>query len=76
MARQLSGTFDLSDNLRPGKPELQLRLRDGALALGLDASTIATQLRAAFYGTTASEIQVGPEPTRLTYGWPEMTAPT
>ncbi|MCW8904703.1 efflux RND transporter permease subunit, partial [Sedimenticola sp.] len=55
------GTFDLSDNLRPGKPELQLRLRDGALALGLDASTIATQLRAAFYGTTASEIQVGPE---------------
>jgi len=55
------GTFDLSDNLRPGKPELRLRLRDGALALGLDASTIATQLRAAFYGTTASEIQVGPE---------------
>jgi len=55
------GTFDLSDNLRPGKPELRLRLRDGALALGLDASTIANQLRAAFYGTTASEIQVGPE---------------
>jgi len=56
-----SGVFDLSDDLRPGKPELRLRLRDGALALGLDASTIATQLRAAFYGTTASEIQVGPE---------------
>ncbi len=55
------GAFDLSDNLRPGKPELRLRLRDGALALGLDASTIATQLRAAFYGTTANEIQVGPE---------------
>ncbi|WP_260295029.1 efflux RND transporter permease subunit [Sedimenticola hydrogenitrophicus] len=55
------GTFDLSDNLRPGKPELRLRLRDGALVLGLDASTIATQLRAAFYGTTASEIQIGPE---------------
>ncbi len=55
------GVFDLSDDLRPGKPELRLRLRDGALALGLDASTIATQLRAAFYGTTASEIQVGPE---------------
>jgi HAE1 family hydrophobic/amphiphilic exporter-1 len=55
------GVFDLSDNLRPGKPELRLRLRDGALALGLDASTIANQLRAAFYGTTANEIQVGPE---------------
>lgn len=55
------GAFDLSDNLRPGKPELRLRLRDGALSLGLDASTIASQLRAAFYGTTASEIQVGAE---------------
>lgn len=55
------GVFDLSDDLRPGKPELRLRLRDGALALGLDASTIANQLRAAFYGTTTSEIQVGPE---------------
>lgn len=55
------GVFDLGDNLRPGKPELRLRLRDGALALGLDASTIASQLRAAFYGTTAKEIQVASE---------------
>ena len=55
------GVVDLHDDLRPGKPELRLRLREGALALGLDASAIATQLRAAFYGMTAAEIQVGPE---------------
>jgi HAE1 family hydrophobic/amphiphilic exporter-1 len=55
------GVFNLRDDLRPGKPELRLRLREGALALGLDASTIATQLRAAFHGVTAAEIQVGPE---------------
>ncbi|MES9882880.1 MAG: efflux RND transporter permease subunit [Sedimenticola sp.] len=55
------GAFNISDNLRPGKPELRLKLRDGALALGLDASTIANQLRAAFHGTTANEIQVGLE---------------
>lgn len=55
------GVFDISDNLRPGKPELRMRLRDGALALGLDASTIAQQLRSAFHGTTAKEIQVGSE---------------
>ncbi|MCG8428926.1 MAG: efflux RND transporter permease subunit, partial [Chromatiales bacterium] len=55
------GVFDLSDDLRPGKPELRLKLRSGAFALGLDASTIAQQLRAAFYGTTATEIQVGAE---------------
>ncbi len=55
------GVFDLSDDLRPGKPELRLRLREGALALGVDASTVASQLRAAFYGSTANEIQVGVE---------------
>jgi multidrug efflux pump subunit AcrB len=53
--------FDLSDDLRPGKPEVRLRLREGALALGLDASQVASQLRAAFFGEVVSEIQVGPE---------------
>ncbi len=53
--------FDLSDDLRPGKPEIRLRLREGALGLGLDASQIASQLRAAYFGEVVSEIQVGPE---------------
>ena len=55
------GVLDLNDDLRPGKPELRLRLREGALTLGLDATSIANQLRAAFHGQTAAEIQVGPE---------------
>jgi multidrug efflux pump subunit AcrB len=55
------GVHDLSDDLRPGKPEIRVALREGALALGLDARTIAAQLRAAFFGETAAEIQVGPE---------------
>lgn len=55
------GVLDLSDNLRPGKPELQLSLRDGALSLGLDAAAIAGQLRAAFFGSKVTEVQVGPE---------------
>jgi hydrophobic/amphiphilic exporter-1 (mainly G- bacteria), HAE1 family len=55
------GVVDLSDDLRPGKPEIRLKLRDGATALGLNAQMIASQLRSAFFGTTASEIQVGKE---------------
>ena len=55
------GVQDLSDDLRPGKPEIRLRLREGVLALGLDASSIANQLRGGFYGSTTSEIQVGQE---------------
>jgi len=55
------GVVDLSDNLRPGKPEIRLSMREGTLALGIDAATISKQLRAAFWGTTANEIQVGSE---------------
>ena len=55
------GVHDLSDDLRPGKPEVAVRLREGALALGLDANATAAQLRAAYFGSTADQIQVGPE---------------
>lgn len=55
------GVIDLSDNLRPGKIEIRLRLRPGTLSLGIDASTIASQLRSAFYGSTAQELQIGKE---------------
>ncbi|MEM7025247.1 MAG: efflux RND transporter permease subunit, partial [Pseudomonadota bacterium] len=56
-----AGVTDLLDDLRPGKPEFQVRLREGAFGLGLDATEIARQMRTAFHGTTADEIQVGPE---------------
>ena len=55
------GTSNLTDDLRPGKPELRVRLKDGASTLGVDARQIADQLRAAFFGTTVSEIQRGAE---------------
>ena len=55
------GTSNLTDDLRPGKPELRIRLKDGASTLGVDARQIADQLRAAFFGTTVSEIQRGAE---------------
>ncbi|HKL22375.1 MAG TPA: efflux RND transporter permease subunit, partial [Tichowtungia sp.] len=59
--KQFKGVFDLSDDLRPGKPEIRLRMREGAKGLGLNAQMIASQLRSAYYGRTASEIQVGSE---------------
>ncbi len=59
------GTSNLTDDLRPGKPELRIRLKDGASTLGVDARQIADQLRAAFFGTTVSEIQRGAEPYEI-----------
>lgn len=55
------GVVDLDDDLRPGKTEVRLRLRPGALGLGIDARSVAAQLRAAYHGSTAREMQVGRE---------------
>ena len=54
------GVFDLSDDLRPGKPEIQVSLLEGSAALGLDGRTVANQLRAAYFGSTAADLQEGP----------------
>lgn len=56
-----AGVHDLMDDLRPGKPERRLRLREGASALGLSAAEVAGQLRSALLGREVSEVQVGPE---------------
>ncbi len=55
------GVIDLSDDLRPGKREYQLRLKDSAGVLGLDADSIADQVRAAFQGFKTDEFPLGPQ---------------
>ncbi|MBC2705063.1 efflux RND transporter permease subunit [Desulfobacula sp.] len=55
------GVADLYDDLRPGKPEILVKLKKGATARGFDAGSVSKQLRAAFYGSTASEIIVRDE---------------
>ncbi len=52
------GVFDLYDDLRPGKPELQVKMKTGAKLRGFDARMVSSQIRAAFYGSTASEVIV------------------
>lgn len=55
------GVSDLYDDLRPGKPELQVKLKPGAKNRGFDARMVSGQIRAAFYGSTASRIIVRDE---------------
>ncbi|MCC7387473.1 MAG: efflux RND transporter permease subunit [Phycisphaerales bacterium] len=55
------GVSNLSDDLRPGRPELRLTLRPGTLGLQLDAAGISQQLRAMYQGHTAAQVQVGTE---------------
>ncbi|MDJ0807258.1 MAG: efflux RND transporter permease subunit [Gammaproteobacteria bacterium] len=56
-----AGVTDLNDDLRPGKREYQFNLKESAGVLGLDAQTVANQLRAAFQGIKVDEFPVGTE---------------
>ena len=55
------GVLDLSDDLRPGKPEFRLQLSDSALLSGLTARRIAEAVRSTLYGVTGVTVQVGRE---------------
>ena len=58
---RFEGVFDLSDDLRPGKQEIRMRLKSGAVGLGLNVQSMANQVQAAFQGARADDVQVGAE---------------
>ena len=58
---EFAGVSGVLDDMRMGKPEVLIRLRPGAEAFGVDGQMIASQLRSAYFGQTADEIQIGPE---------------
>jgi multidrug efflux pump subunit AcrB len=55
------GVVDVSDDLRPGKREYRLSIKSTAGVLGLDARTVADQIRGAFQGIKVDEFPVGAE---------------
>ncbi|MFC1502781.1 efflux RND transporter permease subunit [Pseudomonadota bacterium] len=58
---EFDGVFGVLDDMRMGKQEVLVKLRPGAESFGVDGQMIASQLRAAYFGQTADEIQLGPE---------------
>lgn len=54
-----AGVHDLSDDLRPGKPEYQVQLSDLAGSMGLTARDIANEIRSSIHGGTSLEVQAG-----------------
>ncbi len=62
---QFEGVSGVIDDMRLGKPELKISLRPGAENYGISGQMVASQLRAAYFGQTADEIQVGPENIKI-----------
>jgi multidrug efflux pump subunit AcrB len=59
--KQFDGVSGVVDDMRMGKEEILVSVRPGAESYGITAQLIAGQLRAAFFGQRADQIQVGVE---------------
>ncbi len=59
------GTFDISDDFKPGKEEKRVNIRQGARSLGITMSDVARQLRQAFHGEEALRIQRGKDDLKV-----------
>jgi multidrug efflux pump subunit AcrB len=56
---------DISDNDPAGIKEIRLELKESAYLLGLDLSTVMSQVRAGFFGTQAQRFQRGQDEIRV-----------
>lgn len=59
--QEFDGIHGVLDDMRMGKEEVLVKLRPGAESFGINGQLIANQLRAAYFGQTADEIQLGVE---------------
>ncbi|CAH8196585.1 efflux RND transporter permease subunit [Vibrio aestuarianus] len=58
---QFDGVHGVLDDMRMGKEEILVKLLPGAESYGVNGQMIAGQLRSAFFGQNADEIQLGVE---------------
>ncbi|MCA9035001.1 MAG: efflux RND transporter permease subunit [Planctomycetaceae bacterium] len=69
--RTYPGVFDVEDDSRPGKWELQLREKPGAVAMGVPLESIARTVRASYYGEEVMRLQRGRHEVKLMVRYPE-----
>ena len=62
----IRGIDDISDDLRSGKPEFRVHLKETAGVFGITARTVADELRAAIYGNSSLEVLRGHETYAVT----------
>jgi multidrug efflux pump subunit AcrB len=60
------GVFNVMDDLRPGKPQRQLSLSEGANTLGFTSESVASQLRSGMLGDIVDNMQLGDQSVEIT----------
>lgn len=66
-----TGVFDVADDSRPGKWELQLTEKPGAVSMGIPLDGIARTVRASYYGEEVMRLQRGRHEVKLMVRYPE-----
>ncbi|MCA9080473.1 MAG: efflux RND transporter permease subunit [Planctomycetaceae bacterium] len=69
--RRFPGVFDVNDDSRPGKWELQLSEKPDAAPLGIPLEQVARTVRAAYYGEEVMRLQRGRHEVKLMVRYPE-----
>ncbi len=67
----LRGVFDVRDDQEQGRRELQIYMKPAARSYGLTLESIASQIRAGFFGAEAQRVQRGKEEVRVYVRLPE-----
>ncbi|MBX3436480.1 MAG: efflux RND transporter permease subunit [Planctomycetaceae bacterium] len=67
----IPGVFDISDDSRPGKWEMQLTVKPDARTLGVPLQEVAGTVRAAYYGEEVMRLQRGRHEVKLMVRYPE-----
>ncbi|MCP4854403.1 MAG: efflux RND transporter permease subunit [Fuerstiella sp.] len=68
---KFKGVFDIADDSRPGKWELQLTGKHNARSLGIPLDNIARTVRASYYGEEVMRLQRGRHEVKLMVRYPE-----
>ena len=64
--RGFNGVIEVYDDIRPGKPEISINLKQQAGVLGINSAQVSAEVRAALQGTTGLEVQASKETQAVT----------
>jgi multidrug efflux pump subunit AcrB len=69
--KEYAGVYDIENSNKGSIPEINLKIKPSAEALGLALTDLASQVRAAFYGVEAQRIQRGREEVKVMVRYPK-----
>ena len=69
--QSIEGVSGIDDNMSPGEPQYRFELNDQGRALGLDTSTLASQILRSFGGSTVQSFQRNTDEINVKVRYPE-----